>query len=166
MIQVKETVAADLPAIRDIYNYYIENSVITFEEVAWDDAAMQHKFDHIKEDDYPFFSCYDGDQLVGYYYLSSWNFRSAYSTTAEVTIYLAPSMTGRGYGRALYEHLLATTDRQRFHSLIACITIPNEPSIALHERFGFVQVSSIKEIGFKHDKWCDVGHWQLILEKE
>ena len=163
MITIRETVVSDLPYIRDIYNYYIGNTVITFEQDLWDDSAVAHKFDMITSARYPFYSCYDGDELVGYYYLSSWNFRSAYDTTAEVTVYLSPSYTGRGYGRALYEHLLSTIDRKRFHCLIGCITIPNEASVALHESFGFEKVSFFREVGYKHDQWCGVGHWQLIL---
>ncbi len=163
MIRIKPTSSQHLSEICNIYNHYINHTCYTFEEVEWTIKDIEHKFLNITDANYPFFTCFDGDKIVGYYYLSSWNFRSAYNTTAEVTIYLHPESIGKGYGKAMYSHLIKNIDNTRFHSIIACITIPNEASVALHEKFGFKKVSFFPEIGYKHSRWCDVGHWQLIL---
>lgn len=161
---IRPTRIEDLEAIKEIYNYYIENSVITFDQEPWTMEDAIHKMEILEQGDYPFICCYDKGELVGYYYLSSWNFRSAYSTTAEVTIYIKPDKIGQGYGKKMMRHMMEESQRRGFHSLIAAITIPNDASIALHEQFGFKEVSLFREVGYKAGIWCDVGHWQWISD--
>jgi phosphinothricin acetyltransferase len=102
-------------------------------------------------------------KIIGYYYTHRWKNRNAYITTVEESIYLDKDETGKRYGAQLFEHLLTHIDSNAIHVVIACISIPNESSVHLHEKFGFRQVSHMKEIGRKFDQWQDVGHWQLIL---
>ena len=91
--------------------------------------------------------------------------RCAYSSTKEVTVYLDKEYVGKGLGSLLYEHMLQQIDPEQTHVLIAGICIPNDGSVRLHEKFGFVQVSTMKEVGRKFDEWRDVGHWMLTLGK-
>ena len=51
----------------------------------------------------------------------------------------------------------------KLHALIGGVALPNEASIALHEKFGFRKVAHFKETGFKFDQWIDVGYWELML---
>ena len=48
--------------------------------------------------------------------------------------------------------------------MVAVIALPNEPSVRLHERHGFARGGQLREAGFKHDAWHDVGFWQCLLE--
>jgi L-amino acid N-acyltransferase YncA len=161
---IREVSVNDARAICDIYNYYIENTVITFETVAISEAGMKQRIKEMTDSGFPFYVGEDNSKVIGYCYAHTWNYRHAYSTTNEVTVYLDRNETGKGYGYTLYEHLIGSIDRKRIHVLIAGICIPNERSVRLHEKFGFRQVSCMKEIGRKFDQWRDVGHWQLCLE--
>ena len=57
--------------------------------------------------------------------------------------------------------LLKETD---LHTVLGVLTIPNEASIKLHEKFGFEQVANLKEVGLKFGEWQNVGIWQLKLD--
>ena len=74
-----------------------------------------------------------------------------------------PSRQRRGVGDALYTELLARLRRQGFHSVVAVIALPNEPSVRLHERHGFIRAGQLVEAGYKMDTWHDVGFWQCTL---
>ncbi|MCD8261470.1 MAG: N-acetyltransferase family protein [Bacteroides sp.] len=110
-----------------------------------------------------FFVVEEKSMVVGYAYIHQWDRRQAYSYTCEITIYLDKKYTGRGYGRLLYERLIEEIDKTQVHVLIAGICLPNQASVQLHEKFGFKQVSHMREIGWKLGEWRDVGHWQLIF---
>ena len=153
---------ADGAAICDIYNHYIENTAITFEEVPLQTAEMEERIRTISAK-YPYLVWEEEGEINGYAYASAWRVRSAYRYAAEVSIYLKNGFQGRGMGRELMEKLLEEVRRTDIHSLVAGIALPNENSIALHEKFGFKKIARFKEIGFKQNKWLDVGYWELIL---
>ena len=67
---------------------------------------------------------------------------------------------GRAAGE---EELLAGLRARGIHSAFGVIALPNEASVALHERLGFVKVAHLREVGFKFVRWIDVGYWQLSL---
>jgi phosphinothricin acetyltransferase len=103
------------------------------------------------------------DRVVGVAYAGPWNERAAYRWTVESTVYVEPSAHRRGVGDALYTELLDRLRRQGFHSAVAVIALPNDPSVGLHERHGFVRVGQLVEAGYKWDAWHDVGLWQNRL---
>ncbi|MFV0469547.1 MAG: GNAT family N-acetyltransferase [Dysgonomonas sp.] len=154
----------DAAAICNIYNYYIENTTITFETEAITNEAMKKRISNSMQQDLPFYVLEVNAQIAGYYYLHEWNSKQAFATTMEVTVYLDKDLTGKGLGSQLFQHLLANVDRQKIHVLIAGICVPNEESVRLHERFGFEQVSFMKQIARKFNQWCDIAHWVLIME--
>ena len=101
--------------------------------------------------------------LNGYAYATQWKDRSAYRFTAESTVYVAHDAAKTGIGGALYQELISQLREQSFRSIIAVIALPNEGSIRLHEKFGFVKSGEFKEIGYKFDRWINVASWQLII---
>jgi len=60
----------------------------------------------------------------------------------------------------LYKALFSELKRRNIHSVIGGITLPNDPSIGLHEKFDMMKVAHFKEVGFKFNQWLDVGYWQ------
>lgn len=149
----------DIPAICDIYNYYINHTIVTFEEtpVAVDEMASRVEIYTMQ---YPWLVCEVDGAVVGYAYASKWKERSAYKHTAEVTVYLKNGLSGNGYGKALYSVLLDKLKAQGCHVALGCLAIPNEPSAGLHEYFGFKKVAHFNEVGRKFNQWVDVGYWQ------
>ena len=103
------------------------------------------------------------DQVIGYAYASKWKERCAYRYSVESTVYLDPSFTGQGIGTKLYEALLAILQRNSIHIVIGGIALPNPASVALHERLGFNKVAHFKEVGYKFNRWVDVGYWEASL---
>jgi L-amino acid N-acyltransferase YncA len=70
---------------------------------------------------------------------------------------------GRGIGSELYRALLDELRRRKFHTVIGGIALPNDASVALHEKLKFEKTAQFREVGNKFDRWIDVGYWQLLL---
>ena len=111
----------------------------------------------------PWFVAEQDGVILGYSYASKWKGRCAYRYSMEVTVYLRPDRVGRGLGSALYSKLLPALKSQRIHVAVGIIALPNEASVKLHEKMGFLKAAHFKEVGFKFERWIDVGYWQLIL---
>jgi phosphinothricin acetyltransferase len=163
-MEIRNVTLNDAKAICDIYNYYIENTAVTFETQPVSVSEMQDRIRDAIDFGYPYYIGEANGRIIGYCYAHRWNNRCSYITTQEVSIYLDIQKTGKGYGSLFFEHLLQNADRKNVHTIIAGICIPNEGSVRLHEKFGFRQISHFKEIGKKFNQWRDVGHWQLILD--
>jgi L-amino acid N-acyltransferase YncA len=103
------------------------------------------------------------NQVVGYAYANKWKARSAYRHSVETTIYLERGREGRGIGSMLYSELLSILRVSGKHVAIGGAALPNEASVALHEKLGFEHVATFRQVGFKHDKWVDVAYWQIVL---
>ncbi|MBV9901016.1 MAG: N-acetyltransferase, partial [Alphaproteobacteria bacterium] len=113
---------------------------------------------------YPWLAACDADgAMLGYAYACAFRPRLAYRFSVETTVYVAQGAQGRGIGTALYGALLPVLEKQGFVQAIGAITIPNEASIALHERFGFVRAGTYEKVGYKLGEWRSVGLWQRAL---
>ncbi len=154
----------DAKAIADIYNYYIENTIITFEEnkVSVDEMALRIKS---HRPDLPWIVYEEDGSIYGYAYASEWKSRCAYKYSVESTIYLDHTKSGKGLGTKLYRELLNLAMKSDIHAIIGGIALPNKASIKLHEKLGFEKVGQFKEVGYKFEKWIDVGYWQLSENK-
>lgn len=159
---IRDATAADAPAICAIYNPYVLSTVITFEEAPVAPAAMAERIEEIRRA-HPWLVAEEGGQIAGYAYAGPWRTRTAYRFAVETTIYLAPAHTGRGIGRTLYEALLAELSRRGYRCAMGGIALPNPASVALHEKVGFAKVAHFREVGWKLDRWIDVGYWQRAL---
>ena len=153
---------SDCKSVTDIYNYYIETTSITFEEVPITVSEMQNRVNGIREL-FPYLVYEEDGKILGYAYVDTFHSRSAYRFTLENSIYLRNGYQGKGIGKALMNELLNEAKKRDTHSIIAVIALPNERSVNLHEAFGFKNVGTLKEVGRKFDKWIDVGYWELIL---
>ena len=154
---------ADGEAICAIYNYYVENTAATFEDKPLQIADMEERICKISAK-YPYLVLEDEYGAVnGYAYINTWKERGSYRFSAELSIFVRNGLEGGGMGRQLMERLLEEVRKTNIHALIAAIVIPNEKSIALHEKFGFSKIGHFSEAGYKFDKWHDIGYWELIL---
>ena len=102
--------------------------------------------------------------MLGYAHASAWKGRYAYRHSAEASVYLAAGETRRGIGTKLYERLLSALAELGMHAVVGGISLPNDASVAFHEKLGFQKVAHFPEVGFKFDGWIDVGYWQRILK--
>jgi L-amino acid N-acyltransferase YncA len=160
---IRKVEIRDAEEITAIYNYYIENTTITFEEESVSVEEMAARIESISSI-YPYFVVEDNGIVVGYAYATQWKARSAYRFSAEVTIYLHHELKGKGIGSTLFHALVEEMRKTDLHVLVGGIALPNEASIALHEKFGFKKIAQFEEIGFKFGKWIDVGYWELKMK--
>jgi phosphinothricin acetyltransferase len=160
---LREVTPADAAAIAGIYNYYVKNTVITFEEQPVSIGEMEERIRAITRR-YPYFVLEENNELRGYAYINEYRERSAYRYTAELTISLRNGLEGKGMGSSLMARMIEEARKKGIHTIISVVTLPNERSAAIHEKFGFEQVACLKETGFKFEKWLNVGFWELILK--
>lgn len=160
---IRSATTADSEAITRIYNHYIRESVITFEENDVGAREMAGRIEETMGATLPWLVAEDQGVVVGYAYASKWKARSAYRFAVESTVYLDQKYTGRGVGTKLYQELLGILRAKSLHVVIGGIAQPNPASVALHERLGFEKVAHFKEVGFKFGRRVDVGYWQLFL---
>lgn len=160
---LREATAQDAAALASIYNYYVEHSVITFEEEVLAPGEMAARVAETRGAGLPWLVVESGDAVAGYAYASKWKGRCAYRFSVEVTVYLAPDHLGRGLGSALYRALFADLGKRGYHCAIGGIALPNDASVALHERLGMEKVAHFREVGYKFGRWIDVGYWQGVL---
>ncbi len=161
---IRAATTSDAQAIADIYNYYIQNTVITFEEQAVSSNDILERMAKVTGAGLPWLVAKDGDAVIGYAYATKWNVRSAYRHTVETSVYLAHGSLGKGRGTRLYQALFDILRQSPIHIVIGGITLPNPASVSLHEKFGMTKVAHFKEVGHKFDQWLDVGYWQMELK--
>ncbi|MES2304577.1 MAG: arsinothricin resistance N-acetyltransferase ArsN1 family B [Gemmatimonadota bacterium] len=163
---IRTATLADADALARIYNHYITDTIVTFEEEPIDGAEMAARLADVVAARLPWIVAEEGGVVVGYAYASRWKARVGYRFSVESTIYLAQAATGKGIGTALYQSLLDLLREGPTHLVIGGIGLPNPASVALHERLGFEKVAQFKEVGIKFGTWIDVGYWQLKLKPE
>ncbi|RZS59201.1 phosphinothricin acetyltransferase [Microcella putealis] len=156
---------ADLPYIQEIYNHYVANSTVTFDEQPWTLASLKKKFAHLQKLGYPFLVAESPrGQILGFAYVYPWKEKAAYRYTVENSIYLAPAATGRGLGRALLGTLLERAEEAGVREVVAVIADQGaEGSMRLHESFGFTQTGSMGKVGFKFERWLGIVLMQKSL---
>ncbi len=154
----------DTEAIAKIYNHYVLNTIITFEEIALSVPEMAARIADIQAANMPWLVAEENNLVVGYAYASTWKARAAYRHTLESTVYLDPKFVGKKIGTKLYDALFALLREKNVHVIMGVIALPNEASIILHEKFGMQKAAHFSEVGFKFNRWLDVGYWQVTLD--
>ncbi|MBA4247809.1 MAG: N-acetyltransferase family protein [Microbacterium sp.] len=164
---VRDAADRDLPDVREIYNHYVANSTVTFDESPWTLKALRTKYARVRELGYPFLVAESPNGVVlGFAYVYPWKEKAAYRFTVENSIYLGPASTGKGLGTALMRDLLDRAQAAGVKEVIAVIADRGaEGSIALHERFGFEKTGSMGRVGFKFGRWLGVVMMQKSLSR-
>ncbi|WP_037682809.1 GNAT family N-acetyltransferase [Streptomyces griseus] len=165
-VQVRPGVEADLDALTDLYNHYVRETSITFDTAAF--TAEERRpwlLSHPEDGPYRLMVARDTDsqEILGYATSSPYRPKAAYSTSVEVTVYVAPYAGGRGIGTLLYKALFEALSGEDVHRAYAGIAQPNEGSVRLHERFGFRYVGTYHEVGRKFGRYWDVAWYEKKL---
>ena len=152
----------DARQVAAIYLPYVLNTPITFETSPPDGTEMYRRMKKVSNM-YPWIVCEHENEVMGYSYGSRFRDRSAYDWIVETTVYVREAAHGLGVGKALYASLLECLRLQGFTSAFGVIALPNDPSISLHENFGFTEDYLMTNAGYKDGHWYDVGFWRLKL---
>ncbi|WP_405948582.1 GNAT family N-acetyltransferase [Streptomyces prunicolor] len=163
-VQVRPGVESDLDALTELYNHYVRETPITFDTVPFTpEERRPWLLSHPEDGPYRLKVAVDGtfqgnsQRILGYATSSPYRVKPAYSTSVEVTVYLAPDFGGRGIGTLLYKALFEALETEDVHRAYAGIAQPNEASTRLHERFGFRYIGVHREVGRKFGRYWDVA---------
>lgn len=164
--EIREAREADLPDIREIYNHYVRNTVVTFDE---DDSTLKEwrsKFLRNQKLGLPFIVAVSpSGQIHGYAMVSPWSSKRAYRFTVENSIYLRAASTGKGLGKALMTELLERSKAVGIRQIMAVIADKGaEASLAMHAQYGFVEVGRMGRVGFKFERWLSTVLMQKTLK--
>lgn len=160
---IRPATAADLDAINGIYNHEVAHGVATWDETPWTPAARLAWFEERMALGDPVLVAEQAGRVVGFGYLSPYRARTGWRFTAEDTLYLAPEAQRQGIGTLVLGALVEAARERGLHALVAVIEAGNAGSIALHARFGFVEVGRKREVGFKFSRWLDLVEMELLL---
>ena len=162
-IQIRAYQTEDTKAILDIINHNIlhstslyDYSVRSFEQQK---AILEEKI----QKGFPVIVAENKGEVIGFGMYSEFRFREAYQFTVEHSVYVADNQLGKGIGKLLLSELIVLAKAQKLHTMIGVIDSENQNSIAFHEQFGFKIVGTIKESGYKFDRWLDSVFMQLLL---
>jgi phosphinothricin acetyltransferase len=161
-VNVRPATTDDAPALCDIYRPAVTESTVSFEEEPPDAGSMA---DRVEETTavHPWLVAERDGEVAGYAYAGTFNHRAAYRWSVTTSVYVARDHRRVGVARRLYEALFDVLTHQGMVNAYALITVPNPPSVALHESLGFELVGRFGEVGFKHGGWRDVAYWHRRL---
>ena len=162
-LSVRPAEPADVPALTAVYAHYVQHTVATFDVDPPDEADRRAWLADHAGGPYRVVVAESGGSVVGYASSSRFRPRRAYDTSVETSVYVQDGVVGRGVGSALYDGLLAALAGQGLHRAYAAIALPNDASVALHRRSGFVPVGTFGEVGHKFGRFIDVGWFQADL---
>jgi phosphinothricin acetyltransferase len=162
---IRQGVLGDVPQLTSLYNHYIENTATTFDIEPHTVEEREREWFALYKESGPhrLFVAVDGDEVMGFATSSRFRVRAAYNTSVETSVYLRPERTGKGLGGKLYEVLLDALADEDLHRAYAGITLPNEPSVKLHERLGYTLIGTYREVGRKFGKYWDVAWYEKAL---
>ena len=149
----------DAAELLEIYRAFILNTDITQEtELPSVNEFQERIVSTLKER--PWLVCVIDDHVAGYAYAGKHRERSGYQWCTEPSVYVSENFYRFGVANALYTALFDILKLQGYINAYAVITLPNERSVAFHEKFGFQYFTTYKKIGYKLGQWHDVGWWQ------
>ncbi len=162
--QIRTALEKDVPAITEIYNYYVANTTVTFDVDSYTPDQRRVWFRQFcPEHRHQMVVAERAGIVVGYAYSTVFRGRKAYDSTVETTVYVDRNAQRGGIGTALYTDLFKRLAQRDVHRAIACIALPNDPSVALHERLGFRLKGSLAEVGHKFGKYWDIGWYEKSI---
>ena len=162
-MEIRNYKTEDANSILEIINYNILNSTALYD---YEPRSLENQiaiFDDKLKKGFPIIVATENEVVVGFGYYSEFRFREAYKFTVEHSVYAHPNHIGKGIGKLIMENLLNLAKAQKLHTMIGVIDSENQSSIDFHEKFGFEIVGTIKDSGFKFDRWLHSVFMQKMI---
>lgn len=162
-IELRAATSNDVKQITEIYNYYVINSVVTFDIEKSTENTWLEKLEYLNGLDLPFIVAQSASgNVLGFAYVAPWRAKAAYRRTVENTIYLRPAAIGKRLGTRLLAELIERSKAAGVKEIVAVISDKGaDTSIALHESFGFKKQGHLAKVGFKFNRWLGT----VLLQK-
>jgi L-amino acid N-acyltransferase YncA len=163
-VRIRLATADDGEAVAAIYRPVVAETAISFETTLPDRGEMARRIAETLRS-YPWLVCDVDGRTAGYAYAARHRVRGAYQWSVDTSVYIAEEYRRRSIGRGLYTSLFAILAAQGYFNAFAGIALPNPGSVGLHEAMGFEPIGVYRRVGFKLNRWHDVGWWQLTLKQ-
>lgn len=162
---IRDADADDLPAVAAIYTHYTLRTTTTFNtEVRTPREWMERFSAHRRRAGHHFLVAERDGTVMGYVETQRFRPKPAYDRSVELSVYLAPDATGTGVGGALLAELLARLEAHpEVHRVYSIIALPNDASVAFHERWGFEHRGTLSEAGYKFGRYLDVAYYERAV---
>jgi phosphinothricin acetyltransferase len=161
-MKIKNITALDYPEVLKIYNYFVVNTTINFEQKPITILELSNMVDNITKK-YPFIILYENTKILGYAYLSAFNKKTSYDITADLAIYLNPEVKSKGYGSILLLEIEKLARKQNIKNIISIITEENNASLQFYQKNGFTKVGQLNKVGYKFNRYLSVYYYQKTL---
>jgi phosphinothricin acetyltransferase len=162
-IKIRSYQIEDTRAILEIVNYNILNSTALYD---YEPRTLENQiaiFDDKLKKGFPIIVATKNETVVGFGYYSEFRFREAYKFTVEHSVYAHPNHIGKSIGKLILENLIHLAKAQNLHTMIGVIDAENQSSIEFHKKFGFEIAGTIKDSGFKFNRWLHSVFMQKML---
>jgi L-amino acid N-acyltransferase YncA len=162
-IKIRSYQIKDAQAILEIINYNILNATALYD---YEPRTLENQMAILEEKlskGFPIVVAAEEETVVGFGYYSEFRFREAYKFTVEHSVYAHPNHIGKGIGKLILKNLIDLAKAQKLHTMIGVIDAENQSSIEFHKKFGFEIAGTIKESGFKFNRWLHSVFMQKML---
>jgi len=152
---VRASTEADVPAMMAIYADYIHRGLGDYEAEPLDPDDMKRRRKTMLNKRLPHVVAETNGMIAGYAYVVPFRKRPAYRYAVKHSIYVHRDYVSRGIGRALMKVLIDACAQAGYRQMIGYVDAANEPSLSLHDAFGFTRAGLLPAVGFKFGRWTD-----------
>ena len=148
---------SDVEAMLAVYRWHIRRGI----EEGVDDSGTPEPDDlrdrrkNLRNRRFPHLVATRAGEVVGYAYVVLYRKRPAYRYAVKHSIYVHHDYLSCGVGRLLLQELIDACAAAGFRQMIGYIDSDNAPSLALHDRFGFVRVGLLPGVAWRYGRWAD-----------
>ncbi len=157
---VRRATAADAPAIAEIWNVIIRDTMATFTTA---EKQVSELVNQIKAAPNRWSVALRDGEVVGFAYFFQFRGGPGYAHSMEYSIHLAPQARGAGLGRALLAQVEQEARAEGAHALYGGVSGANPEGAAFHARTGFVKLATLPEVGRKNGQWIDLHLYHKFL---
>ena len=168
-ITIRNATLADAPRILEIYAYYVEHTVITFEYDVPSLAEFEGRMRDIMQK-YPYLVIERDGRIEGYAYAHAFVGRAAYDWAVETSIYVDETLRHSGVGGRLNRALEAVCGAMGILNMEACIGVPQvedehltRNSEEYHAHIGYRLVGEFDKCGYKFGRWYNMVWMEKML---
>jgi phosphinothricin acetyltransferase len=162
-MQIRQVTQKDVPAIAEIWNPVIKNTVTTFTSIEKSAQDLEILICERARLNHGFYVASIEEAIIGFATYGPFRHGPGYTHTMEHSIFLNSTTKRQGVGKALMEVLENHAQEMKVHSLIAGLSAENLIGIKFHRALGYAEVANIKQAGFKFDRWHDLVLMQKLL---
>ncbi|WP_347069814.1 N-acetyltransferase family protein [Flavobacterium sp. WV_118_3] len=162
-VTIRPVTESDIPEVLEIINYEILNGVSIYDYTPRTLEQQQAIILEKETKNFPFLVAVSDGAIAGFATYGDFRFKEGYRFTVEHSVYLHHEHQGKGLGKLLLEALIKIAKEQQKHTMIAVIDAENDGSIRFHQKMGFEIAGTLRESGYKFDRWLDSVFLQLFL---